>query len=253
MVMIFRWLLFVFFIQKTIVGVDSASGYDSTCTCGSVQLNVCMQYTCTTTTRSESCFAGGSRVILENGNTKELSEVEIGDRVLVSKYNTYEPISSFIHAKQQGLFAFLSIKVQSLQSNRTSTLFVSANHLIFDFDLNEARFAGKLRVGDRVQLIEKSDIVPGLIVDIHPTKQQGYYAPLTPSGTIVIDGVVASNYATVSNHALAHRVMGVYRWWIDMMGGSGRNEDIPWMLQTMLMIEQTVRWCGGQALLDSYI
>ncbi|CAF4208537.1 unnamed protein product, partial [Rotaria sordida] len=85
------------------------------------------------------------------------------------------------------------------------------------------------------------------------TKQEGYYAPLTPSGTIVINGVVASNYATVSNHALAHKVMSIYRWWIYLLGGSKWNEEIPWMLEIMLTIEQMIRWCGGQLFTNSDI
>ncbi|CAF5173000.1 unnamed protein product, partial [Rotaria magnacalcarata] len=121
-----------------------------------------------------------------------------------------------------------ALQIQSVVSNLSSTILVSANHLIFDYDSGEARFAGKLRVGDRVQFIDNSEIVPGEIVHIQLTKQEGYYAPLTPSGTIIIDGVVASNYATVSNHALAHQIMGIYRWWIDLVGGSKWSEEIPW-------------------------
>ncbi|CAF1497504.1 unnamed protein product [Rotaria sordida] len=138
-------------------------------------------------------------------------------------------------------------------SNSSSTLYVSANHLIFDFDTGEAKFAGKFHVDDRVQLIENNEIVPGKIISIQSTKQEGYYAPLTPSGTIVINGVVASNYATVSNHALAHKVMSIYRWWIYLLGGSKWNEGIPWMLEIMLTIEQIIRWCGGQILTNSYV
>ncbi len=61
------------------------------------QSNLCMKYTCTTTIRSSSCSAGSSQVILENGQTKALADVQIGDRVMVNKHNTFEPIASFIH------------------------------------------------------------------------------------------------------------------------------------------------------------
>ncbi|CAF4111916.1 unnamed protein product [Rotaria socialis] len=196
--------------------VNSQSGYDSTCTCNTVTSGVCMQYTCSTTAKSPNCFAGTSLITLADGTFKALADIQIGDQVLVNKNNTIEPITSFIHAKQQ------------------------------------ARFAGKFRVGDRVQFIDNSEIVPGEIVHIQLTKQQGYYAPLTPSGTIVIDGVVASNYATVSNHALAHQLMGIYRWWIDLVGGSKWSEEIPWMLQIMLSIEQVIRWFGGQIVINNF-
>lgn len=245
------WVIF-YIIGTNFIGVKSQTTYDTTCTCSLVTANVCMTYTCTTTPITPRCFPGSSLVTLENGFVKTLSNVQIGDRVLVNKHNTYESVLSFIHAKQEGLFTFLAIRIQSVPSNLTSTIIVSANHLIFDFDSGEALFAGKFHVGDRVQFIENNQIVPGEIISIHSTKQEGYYAPLTPSGTIVINGVVASNYATVSNHALAHQVMGIYRWWIGLVGGSKWNERIPWMLQIMLSVEPIVRWCSGHVFIDSY-
>ncbi|CAF1314155.1 unnamed protein product [Rotaria sp. Silwood1] len=190
---------------------------------------------------------------LVDGTFKSLSHIQIGDKVLVNENNTYEPVISFIHAKREGLFTFLSIKIQSAVSNLSSTLYVSANHLIFDFDSGEAKFAGKFHVSDQVQLIENNQIVPGKIISVQLTKQEGYYAPLTPSGTIVINGVLASNYATVGNHGLAHKVMSIYRWWIHLIGGSKWNEEIPCMLQIMLTIEQIIRWCSGQIFTNSDI
>ncbi|CAM4940028.1 unnamed protein product [Rotaria socialis] len=234
-------------------GNSNVLGYQITCSCMSVSSSVCMQYNCGITAQQASCFAGASLITLADGTFKSLVDVQIGDQVLVNRNNTIEPITSFIHAKRQGLFTFLALQIQSVVSNLSSTILVSANHLIFDYDSGEARFAGKFRVGDRVQFIDNSEIVPGEIVHIQLTKQQGYYAPLTPSGTIIIDGVVASNYATVSNHALAHQLMGIYRWWIDLVGGSKWSEEIPWMLQIMLSIEQVIRWFGGQVLIDSYV
>ncbi|CAF0856523.1 unnamed protein product [Adineta steineri] len=233
-------------------GGTSIIGYEQICNCVSATSDVCMQYSCTLSAQRASCFSGSSIITLADGTNKPLSHIQIGDKVLVNQQNIYEPILSFIHAKSDGLFSFLAIQIQSTKSNLSSTIFVSPNHLVFDFDSGKALFAGKFHVGDRVQFIDNNEIVPGEIVNIELTKQEGYYAPLTSSGTIVVNGVVASNYATVSNHELAHQVMGIYRWWIGLFGGSLLNEDIPWMLQIMLYIEQTLRWCSGLNLIDSY-
>ena len=247
-------LVIFLLVGENILGVNgNGYDYDTTCTCQSVSANVCMIYSCSSTARKPACFPGSSQVTLSDGTFKSIANIQIGDKVLVNQNNIYEPVSSFIHAKREGLFSFLAINVQSLVSNSSSTLFVSDNHLIFDFDSGEARFAGKFHIGDRLQLIENNQIVAGEIVSIQSTRQQGYYAPLTPSGTIVIDGIVASNYATVSNHVLAHQAMSIYRWWIDLVGGSKWSEEIPWMLQIMLYIEQIIRWCGGEALINTYI
>ena len=245
-------LLIILMIGANIVAVNSQSGYDSTCTCDLVNGSVCMKYTCATTVRSISCFAGSSQITLEDGTIKALSDIQIGDKVLVNKNNLYEPVLSFIHSQRQGQFSFLAISIQSLLSNSSSTIFISANHLIFDFDSGKAIFAGKLHVGDRVQFIDNDKIVPGEIIDIQLTKQQGYYAPLTTSGTIVVNGVVASNYATVSNHELAHQVMAIYRWWISLVGTSKWNENIPWMLQIMLKVQQIIQSLGGEIITNCF-
>ena len=244
--------LILLLIGNNIMTVNSQQGYDSTCTCDSASGGVCMKYTCSTTVRSVSCFSGSSLLTLPDGSHKSLADIQIGEHVLVDHQHTYEPLLSFIHAKHDGVFSFLAIQVQSTKSNRTSTIHISPNHLIFDYDSSKAKFAGKLHVGDRLQFVDHDEIVPATIMDIKLTKQEGYYAPLTASGKIVIDGIVASNYATVSNHDLAHKVMGVYRWWTNLFGGSKLNEDIPWMLQVMLKIEEVARISVGERIFNNY-
>ncbi|CAF2887870.1 unnamed protein product [Rotaria sp. Silwood2] len=130
-----------------------------------------MTYICNTTVREYkvTCFAGSSQVTLANGTFKTLSDANIGDQVLVNKHNLYEPILGFIHAKHEDL-DFLAIEVQSLASNSSTTILVSSNHLIFDFDSDYARFPGKYRIGNRVQLIENNQSVPVQILRIQLTK-----------------------------------------------------------------------------------
>jgi hypothetical protein len=224
--------------------------YDSTCNCASVSSNgyVCLQYTCVSTQRTVKCFPGRSVVRTENGLTKSLSNLTIGERVLVrNKENQliYEPIEGFIHSKRQGLFDFLLIhlKFDDQQTTRTS-LFISPNHLIFlanDTELKSAIFAGQLRRNDRINYFHKNRLISAIIENIYLTKEEGYYAPLTPSGTIIIDNVLVSNYATVNNHHLAHNVMQIYRWWIYIFGVIESNENIHWMLKSM---ERIVQWYG---------
>jgi hypothetical protein len=212
-----------------------------------------MQYICSTTIRRASCFPGSSQIALEDGQFKALSDIKIGDQVLVNEHDVYEPVIAFIHAEHDELFGFIAVDVQSTVSNSSSTIFISSDHLVFDFDFGNARFAKSFRIGDRVQLVENAQIVPGKIIGIRQIKQKGFYAPLTPSGTIVVDGVLCSNYALVENHALAHKAMGIYRWWIGLVGPSASSNRIPWMLQIMYSLEKFVRLGGGNIPFSSYI
>jgi indian hedgehog protein len=209
---------------------------DTVCNCVSVSTtgNVCMQYTCVTTPRRPTCFPGRSLVRIKDGSEKSLSNLNIGDDVLVLNNDNqliYEPIIGFIHMKRTGLYEFLSIKI------KTTSLYISTNHLIF-LDNGTTVFAGELRRDDRIQYFYGNELIFTEIESIYLTNEEGYYAPLTPSGTIIIDNVLVSNYATISDHYLAHSVMRIYRWWIYLFGSMENNENIHWILKSFGIIEQ---------------
>ncbi|CAF3852651.1 unnamed protein product [Rotaria sp. Silwood1] len=244
-------VLSIAFLCFLILPVDCFNGpYDSTCNCTSISSNsnVCLQYTCITKRRESKCFPGRSTVITEYGSMKSLSNIEIGERVLVmNKENKliYDPIEGFIHLKRNGLFSFLLI-IMKIDDHRNiiTSLFISPNHLIFlanDTELKSAIFASQLHLDDHIQYVYKNEIISAKIKNIYLTIQEGYYAPLTPSGTIIIDNVLVSNYASVHNHHLAHYVMKIYRWWIYLFGFNKNNENIHWLLR---FIERLVQWYG---------
>lgn len=215
--------------------------YDSTCNCTSVSTNgnVCLQYTCVSTPRRPVCFPGRSFVRTKDGLEKSLANLNIGEDVLVLNKNNqliYEPISGFIHLKRTGLFDFLLIEIKL--DDHTTSLYISSNHLIFLAN-DTAVLAGRLRPKDRIKYLYQNELIFAKIERISLTKEEGYYAPLTPSGTIIIDNVLVSNYATISNHHLAHTVMQIYRWWIYLFGSIENNENIHWILIFLERINQS--------------
>ncbi|CAF5076881.1 unnamed protein product, partial [Rotaria sp. Silwood1] len=124
----------------------------------------------------------------------------------------------------------------------TTSLFISPNHLIFlanDKEVNNAIFASQLHSGDHIKYVYKNEIILDKIRNIYLTIEESYYVPLTPSGTIIIDNVLVSNYASVNNHYLAHNVIKIYRWWIYLFGSNKNNENIHWILK---LIERLVQW-----------
>jgi hypothetical protein len=51
-------------------------------------------------------------------------------------------------------------------------------------------------------------------------RRAGVYAPLTTTGTVVVDGALASCYAVINNPGLAHAVFLPLRAWHSLVGGS---------------------------------
>jgi len=149
------------------------------------------------------CFAGEASLEVMGQGATAIKDVKIGDRVLVQNTRgalDYEAVLGFLHAatKPGELSAYLSV------THSHGKLQVSPNHIVFRADGVNA-FAGHLKVGDEL-LVARGD---GKVLDIeHSVGNSGMFAPLTAFGTVVVDGVVASNYAIhstsvwVPHHAL---------------------------------------------------
>lgn len=83
-------------------------------------------------------------------------------------------------------------------------------------------FATDLEIGDVILTRGNGPILrPSRIVHIKYVTRRGAYAPLTKVGTILVDDALASCYALVKSHSLAHAAMAPLRW---MSGWTGKNE-----------------------------
>ena len=54
----------------------------------------------------------------------------------------------------------------------------------------------------------------------------GAYVPLTEHGTIIVDGVLASCYASF-NHQLAHFFLAPLRWWPSLLSSIRTSDSMP--------------------------
>ena len=131
------------------------------------------------------CFSGDDRVQVENKGSMEMAALEIGDKVLVSG-NKYEPVYSFGHRD-----AGVSAEYLEIHSDSTNDpLKLSRDHMILAGGEHWVPAAG-LRVGGTLTKGDGSVVVVTKIQDV---KRKGIFAPFTASGSIVVNGIVASNF-----------------------------------------------------------
>lgn len=147
---------------------------------------------CETKDCGSSCFAAGAMIETDQGRS-QIENLAVGNNVRTAS-GTFEQVTGFIHADDNTMSEFLEIKHQ------VGVLKVSKTHLLFRADGSDVQ-AGEVLVGDVLTTVGKSSRV----LSIKQTMSKGFYAPVTASGTIVADGVVASTYAVPSRgHWLAH-------------------------------------------------
>jgi len=248
-------LFILFYLFQTISG--QTNSYATSCTCIQISSNgsFCWQWTCQTNQlNTVKCFARDATVeIMEKKQRKSMKDLNIGDQILVDinkqGQRIYESIYAFIHASLNGTYDYLKITVEN---NSEQSLMISSDHLVFRFNQTKPIFAGHLKIGDQLQILSKHGLIQaGSIIDIRLIKSQGFYAPLTRSGKLVVDGIVVSNYATVANHQLAHLVMQPYRWWINLTNSSSFSENIHWYCQFLYnIVKQINKWLFSIDLYD---
>lgn len=163
------------------------------------------------------CFPGWARVTVAGGMQKSLSSLVTGDRVMALSETgqvVFSQVLLFLHQDQESRSTFLSLETED-----GHRLAVTPNHLVFlaphcrlDISEYQAHFASRAKRGDCVLIhTAEGQVRPSPIISVSVEESLGVYAPLTEAGTVFVDGVLASSYALVEDHRLAHWAFGPVR------------------------------------------
>lgn len=161
------------------------------------------------------CFPGEATVQTPSG-PKAMRELRIGDQIqAVGREGLgYSAVRSFHHADGEKTGRYLS-----LTTNSGHRLRVSATHLVYSPPdcADEAvtaggvfRFAARLRLGDCL-LVRGPDgsLHQANVTEISVVEEAGVFAPITECGTLLVDGVLASSYASLESQRLLHTVTSI--------------------------------------------
>ena len=174
-----------------------------------------------------NCFPASSYARLADGSRKKMSDLHIGDTVLtvdpLTGTITPSPIYVMPHANINGNYVYKEITITSPLSNinttttrtrTTTTIKASPDHYMlitpaaFNSDALNSDTpswahrkpipAGKVQPGDRMWVLtEPSSYHISTVIAVDTVLEQGQFAPLTLTGTIIVDDVVASVYSTM--------------------------------------------------------
>ncbi|GFU54354.1 tiggy-winkle hedgehog protein [Nephila pilipes] len=161
--------------------------------------------------RAGGCFNGNSIVYTPEGE-KLMSELSVGDEVLVVTPNGSLGFSKVVlfldHDSKKSSWYY------TIATENNSRITLTSWHLIFTASDEKtsyidryAEFAKNIRIGDYIYVLknlQQNEISLEKVTNITVTKEIGNYAPLTLEGTIVVNNIVASCYAVISDHELSH-------------------------------------------------
>jgi len=155
---------------------------------------------------TQGCFSPLSKVVDKELGSIPIKDLTVGSTVATS--DGWATVTTFLHWHPNETVS--AIKV----IHEGGALTLTPNHIVFastgnDDDVQEIP-ARNLKAG--MKLLTQTNIPEGekrasLVRAVESTTMDGYYAPLTSSGTIVVDAVVASCYT--ENYRLPHWVINI--------------------------------------------
>nr|XP_020457867.1 sonic hedgehog protein [Monopterus albus] len=196
--------------------------------------------------KSGGCFPGSSTVSLQDGTKKAVKDLRTGDKVLAADEDGNSIYTDFIMFIDQDSTTRRLFYVIETDSGQKITL--TAAHLLFvsqsnftqeeDDERMTAIFASQVQSGHKVFVYdaERSRLEPVSVKRIYTQEHEGSFAPVTVQGTVVVDQVLASCYAVIEDHDLAHWALAPVRLahWLSSLlfssqpQASAQNDGVHW-------------------------
>ncbi|XP_034001668.1 sonic hedgehog protein A [Trematomus bernacchii] len=207
--------------------------------------------------KSGGCFPGSSTVTLQDGTQKPVKLLQSGDRVLAADAHgnpIYTDFIMFIDQDSTTRRLFYVIETESGEK-----IALTAAHLLFvgqnnteNTDEMSAVFASQVQTGQTVFVFdaERRRLEPVCVKRIFTHEYEGSFAPVTVQGTVVVDQVLASCYAVIQDHDLAHWALAPVRffYWVNSLlfqrPTSAQTDGVHWYSKILFQL--------GTWLLDSH-
>jgi hypothetical protein len=133
------------------------------------------------------CFSAVATVFVPGKGVVAMQDLQVGDKVL-SANNRFQTVFTFTHMDRIKPSVFLQIYTESSET----PLELSGKHMLFIQGKANPIPALLLKVGDAVAGANG----PRVVTKIGSVVREGFYAPHTTDGTIMVDGILASAYTS---------------------------------------------------------
>ncbi|KAL9985811.1 hypothetical protein ACROYT_G008259 [Oculina patagonica] len=179
------------------------------------------------------CYPASAIFVDKHGCRRQMASLQIGEEVqaIINNEIRTEPVITFIHHQPEVIQEFLKITTRT-----NNILKITEDHLLFVEKFGQATAipARDVKVGDTVYIRGKHGVGKDAVQSTSTVYEKGVYAPVTLSGTILVNDVHTSCYFDVLSHEWSHRAMGVARavhyvspWMLQWISGVGQKDGFP--------------------------
>ncbi len=160
--------------------------------------------------KTGGCFPSEGQATLADGNTIPMSQLAVGDHVMSMDQSgklTVSPVIMFMHVNLKQRMTFYMLHTEhGYNVTLTPGHLMHASHSSLEDPSRATQvFASHVTPGQYVYISDKNHVIrASRVVDVTVLTSVGAYAPLTHEGTIVVNDVITSCYAMVSDPWLAH-------------------------------------------------
>jgi len=214
---------------------------------------------CGTPGQPACCFSSHSTVMTSQGVQKTMSDLKIGDQIRVMDPTTgkliFSPVITFLDRKPSDNTFFHLITTESGEK-----LTVTPLHLVYsysdmelqneiideqiDFSLFKAIFARDISVGDLVLVSQNTNkagqLNPSRVSKIEKQMHKGAYSPLTETGNIVVDNILASCYASFDSQWVAHKAFSPIRLMAKIWLNDQLVDGIHWYARSLQSLQSLI-------------
>ena len=123
------------------------------------------------------------------------------------------------------LFSILALFKQ-VTTNTGRQLSLTSSHLL-PTDIHGYVMAKNIEIGMNIYVMNTNGVlISEAVSNVSDVIKQGYMAPLTDEGTLIVNHVAASCYATINSHYVAHVMLAPMRWWFNLFGIADKSNEI---------------------------
>jgi len=178
------------------------------------------------------CFPATAQVQLASGISRPVSSLKPFDVL-----QTLDKARGFSRTKPSTFYTYLhfdenlTTEYLVLKCENDTQLVISEAHILFKRNcLTESArpmMARNVEIGDYLLYVNAEKEIQNVrVTGIDRKMCQGAFAPLTKSGTFIVDGFLVSSYAHVHSHAKAHASMAPLRLWYKLNSKIGKPLSI---------------------------